>query len=104
MRKPAASIAELTAPVRLRRVTSGFSMEKVRSRAMRAVSHCQGKRRAYSGELQERQGGMIEVTSEGGSDPLRFTVLVREGRGETRHAVTLAAADYSRLGKGATPE
>jgi hypothetical protein len=47
---------------------------------------------------------MIEVTSEGGSDPLRFTVLVREGRGETRHAVTLAVADSSQLGKGAKPE
>ena len=47
---------------------------------------------------------MIEVTSEGGSDPQRFTVLVREARGETRHAVTLAAADYSRLGQGAKPE
>jgi hypothetical protein len=47
---------------------------------------------------------MIEVKSEGGSDPLRFTVVVREGQGETRHAVTLAAADFSRLGKGAKPE
>jgi hypothetical protein len=47
---------------------------------------------------------MIEVTSEGGTDPLRFTVLVREGQGETRHAVTLAAADFSRLGNGAAPE
>src|ERR1700677_2076083 len=98
MRRPAASIAELTAPVRLRRVTSGFRMEKVRSRAMRAVSHCQGKRGAYSRELRERQGEMIEVTFEAGTDPLRFTVVVREGRGETRHAVTLAAADFARLG------
>jgi hypothetical protein len=47
---------------------------------------------------------MIEVTSEGGRDPLRFTVRVRDGRGETRHAVTLSAADFSRLGKGAKPE
>ena len=47
---------------------------------------------------------MIEVTSEGGSDPLRFKVVVREGQGETRHAVMLAAADFSRLGKGAKPE
>jgi hypothetical protein len=47
---------------------------------------------------------MIEVTSEGGTDPLRFAVLVREGRSETRHAVTFAAADFSRLGNGATPE
>jgi hypothetical protein len=71
---------------------------------MRAVSHCQGKRRAYSGDLEERQGEMIEVTSEGGTDPLRFTVVVREGQGETRHAVTLAAADFARLGNGEKPE
>jgi hypothetical protein len=47
---------------------------------------------------------MIEVTFEGGTDPLRFTVLVRQGQSETRHAVTLAAADFARLGNGATPE
>jgi hypothetical protein len=47
---------------------------------------------------------MIEVTYEGGSDPLRFSVLVREGKGESRHAVTLAAADFSLLGNGAKPE
>jgi hypothetical protein len=47
---------------------------------------------------------MIEVTSEGGTDSLRFRVVVREAHGETRHEVTLAEVDFSRLGKGAKPE
>jgi hypothetical protein len=40
----------------------------------------------------------ISVTGKGGADPLRFEVRVGEGRGETRHEVTLGAADLARLG------
>jgi hypothetical protein len=47
---------------------------------------------------------MIEVKSEGGRDPLTFSVAIREGRGETRHAVTVKAADLARLAGGATPQ
>jgi hypothetical protein len=47
---------------------------------------------------------MIEVTSQGGGDPLTFAVVVREADGQTRHAVTLKAADHARLAKDATPE
>jgi hypothetical protein len=47
---------------------------------------------------------VIEVKPEGGGDPLMFAVTVREGGGETRHAVSLKAADFARLGGGAAPE
>ena len=37
--------------------------------------------------------------------PYEFQVTVKEGRGETRHRVTLRQADYERLsGGGADPE
>jgi hypothetical protein len=39
-----------------------------------------------------------------GAEPLVFDVEVAEGRGATRHRVTLAAADRARLAGGATPE
>ena len=42
----------------------------------------------------------IVVAEAGGADPLRFEVRVREGGGETRHVVTLSAADLARLGAG----
>jgi len=47
---------------------------------------------------------MIEVTRRPGSDPLAFEVVVREDDGESRHAVTLAAADFARLAPKQTPE
>jgi hypothetical protein len=46
----------------------------------------------------------ITVTPLPGADPLAFDVEVAEGRGATRHRVTLSAADFARLGGGATPE
>jgi hypothetical protein len=46
----------------------------------------------------------ITVTLLPGADPLVFDVAVAEGRGATRHRVTLSAADCARLGGGATPE
>lgn len=33
---------------------------------------------------------MIEVTRKGGTDPLAFEVVVREGRSESRHHVTMS--------------
>ena len=33
---------------------------------------------------------MIEVRRTGEGDPLEFEVVVREGKGETRHDVTMA--------------
>jgi hypothetical protein len=48
---------------------------------------------------------MIEVRRLGGDDPLEFEVLVRDGRGETRHEVTMSGAAAARLGAaGHTPE
>ena len=41
----------------------------------------------------------IRATAQGG-DPLRFAVVVREGGGQTRHEVTVRAADLARLGAG----
>ena len=48
---------------------------------------------------------MIEVARRGSGEPLRFEVIVREGKSETRHQVTMSAATYRDLTKGAcTPE
>jgi hypothetical protein len=47
---------------------------------------------------------MIKVTRLAGDDPLVFDVEVAEGRGATRHRMTLAAADLARLCGGASPE
>ena len=48
---------------------------------------------------------MIEVRRTGEGDPLEFEVVVREGRGETRHQVTIARATCERLTAGKhTPE
>jgi hypothetical protein len=40
---------------------------------------------------------MIEVHRTGDADPLAFEVIVREGRGETRHAVTMSRDTHQRL-------
>jgi hypothetical protein len=42
----------------------------------------------------------ISVNGKGGVDSLGFEVRVREGESETRHEVTLSAADLARLGAG----
>ena len=48
---------------------------------------------------------MIEVTQTGRSDPLEFSVVVRDGNGETRHRVTAAREICERLTGGAsTPD
>jgi len=48
---------------------------------------------------------MIEVRRTADSDPLTFAVVVREGKGETRHQVTMARAVCERLTAGKhTPE
>jgi hypothetical protein len=48
---------------------------------------------------------VIEVTPIAGGDPLEFEVVVREGKGETSHRVTLSHATYERLTGGKhTPE
>ncbi len=48
---------------------------------------------------------MIQVRRTGEDDPLEFEVIVREGKGETRHDVTMSRETCERLtaGKG-TPE
>jgi hypothetical protein len=43
---------------------------------------------------------MIEVRRTGEGDPLEFEVIVREGRGETRHRVTMARETCDRLTAG----
>jgi hypothetical protein len=43
---------------------------------------------------------MIEVRRTGEGDPFEFEVTVREGRGETRHRVTMARATFDRLAAG----
>ncbi len=42
---------------------------------------------------------MIEVTQTR-TEPLTFQVLVREGKGETRHEVTMARETFDRLARG----
>jgi hypothetical protein len=46
----------------------------------------------------------IKVMRIEGDDPLAFDVRVQEGKSETRHRVSLSAADAVRLGRGAAPE
>ena len=48
---------------------------------------------------------MIQVRRTGEGDPLEFEVVVREGRGETRHHVTMARETCKRVTAGKhTPE
>ena len=48
---------------------------------------------------------MIDVRRTGEGDPLEFEVVVREGKGETRHHVTMAREACQRLTAGKhTPE
>jgi hypothetical protein len=48
---------------------------------------------------------MIEVRRIQDGDPLEFEVVVREGKGETRHQVTMTRADADHLTGGKhTPE
>jgi hypothetical protein len=60
-----------------------------------------GGRSAYSGDANMIK---LEVTRQAGEDPLAFDVVVGDDARRTRHAVTLARADFERLGRGATPE
>ncbi len=47
----------------------------------------------------------IEVQSTGSGDPLVFDVVVREGKSETRHQVTMSQEVYQQLTSGQhTPE
>jgi hypothetical protein len=43
---------------------------------------------------------MIEVNCTGEGDPLEFDVVVREGKGESRHRVTMAQQTWQRLTSG----
>ena len=43
---------------------------------------------------------MIEVRRTDDGDPLAFEVVVREGKGESRHHVTMARDTYERLTAG----
>ena len=48
---------------------------------------------------------MIEVTRTGGPDPLAFEVVIKEGRSESRHRVTMARAACEQwAGSARTPE
>jgi hypothetical protein len=46
---------------------------------------------------RSKEVDMIEVRRTGGGDPLEFEVVVREGRGETRHHVTMARETWEQL-------
>lgn len=47
---------------------------------------------------------MIEVHRTGEDDPLSFDVRVGDGRGASRHAVTMSRAIYARVAEGHPPE
>lgn len=48
---------------------------------------------------------VIEVTRQAGTDPLAFAVVIREGRSESRHHVTMSRASCERWTRaGHTPE
>jgi hypothetical protein len=46
------------------------------------------------------EAGMIKVKRLSDGDPLKFEVIVREGKGETCHHVTMAQATCDRLTAG----
>jgi hypothetical protein len=46
------------------------------------------------------EAGMIEVKCTDKGDPLEFEVVVREGKSESRHHVTMAQETYERLTAG----
>ena len=46
---------------------------------------------------------MIQVRRTAEDDPLVFEVIVREGKGETRHHVTMSQEAYERLTAGKHP-
>lgn len=43
---------------------------------------------------------MIDVKQLGEGDPFKFDVVVRKGKGETRHQVTMAQTTYDQLTAG----
>jgi len=45
-----------------------------------------------SAPASAKHAAMIEVTRTGGTDPLAFEVVIREGRSESRHHVTMSRA------------
>jgi hypothetical protein len=47
---------------------------------------------------------MIEVRRTSGRDPLEFEVIVRDGRGESRHRVTATQETCERLAPSSTTE
>ena len=48
---------------------------------------------------------VIDVTRQAGTDPLTFEVVIREGRSESRHHVTMSRANCERWTRaGHTPE
>jgi hypothetical protein len=47
---------------------------------------------------------MIDVKLTGAGDPMEFDVLVRDGKGETHHIVTLTRATARRLAPESSPE
>jgi hypothetical protein len=52
----------------------------------------------------DKETTMIEVMRRPGDDPMTFDVVVSDAGGVTRHRVTMKAADFERLARGATPE
>jgi hypothetical protein len=50
------------------------------------------------------EASMIEVSRTSGGDPLEFEVVVREGKGESHHFVTMAQDTWERLASGNTAE
>jgi hypothetical protein len=59
----------------------------------------------YQPVHRRREVDMIEVRRVAGDDPLDFEVVVREGKGETRHRVTMSRETCERLTAGKhTPE
>ncbi len=54
---------------------------------------------------RSKEFDMIQVRRTGEGDPLEFEVIIREGKGETRHDVTMSQETCERLTAGKhTPE
>jgi hypothetical protein len=52
-------------------------------------------------KLLQESSPMIEVRRTADGDPLVFAVVVRDGKGETRHSVTMSQQACARLAAGA---
>src|SRR6266704_6688692 len=95
LRRPARSAEprRISACARPNEVPRGTSFGRAQALILRGSA-------LRAGRLRMTGTHMIEVRRTGDGDPLGFEVLVREGKGETRHQVTMSRKACERLTGG----